>query len=224
VHLLKRGHRCSLPHVARPVPRPVARVVGRVHLCAHAYQQVDALRPPLVRRTVQRGVSGCLHLVHAFPRIDQRNNLCMRRHTSSSSSSKIFLSNTYLRRAFGIRYLSAIRHKRWRGSHQDACDVHLNAWLRPSSLSLLWLLTALWISIFPTVPRPRCDPPPSSLQPIGPSQFGNGPDTLRHQGFFSTMMLRVSCYFAVVTWLCKPSAPTMAVRPVRVCWPSTAES
>ena len=53
--------------------------------------------------------------------------------------------------------------------------------------SLSWLLTARWISILPTVPRPRWEPPPSSLQPIGPSHFGKGPCTFFHHGFFSTI-------------------------------------
>ena len=49
------------------------------------------------------------------------------------------------------------------------------------------LQTALWTARLPTRPLARWQPPPSSLQPWGPSHAGKGPSTFLHQGFFSTI-------------------------------------
>ena len=52
------------------------------------------------------------------------------------------------------------------------------------------LCTALWTRISPTLPLALWQPPPSALQPTGPSHLGNGPLTFLHQGFFSILDLR----------------------------------
>ena len=125
-------------------------------------------RPYLIGCAVQWRVAGALHLVHVLVSLDELHNACAIRATEYVTG-----------RAHLLILLG-------RGCHWSVrCSQHA---VRVIARSLSWLLTAQWISIFPTVPRPRWEPPPSSLQPTGPSHFGKGPCTFFHQGFFSTML------------------------------------
>jgi len=74
--LLQERQHGGVAQVVRPVPGPVAGVVGRVHLGAQAQQQLRALQPALVGGRVQRRAAGRLHLVHALARRQRRAHRC----------------------------------------------------------------------------------------------------------------------------------------------------
>lgn len=57
----------------------------------------------------------------------------------------------------------------------------------PRAPSLLRLNEARWMVIGPTRPRPRVQPPPSSLMPTGPRHWRKGPSSCLYHGFFSML-------------------------------------